>query len=277
MRDTALRPLRSLGQNFLRDESVAEQIVTAAGVLPDETVLEIGPGRGALTRLLADSPCAGVVAVEIDRGLSEELERTYAGTSVRVLHEDILKLDLRNLAISGPLVVIANLPYNITTPVVMKLIEAGSSVIDRMVIMVQREVALRMQAGPGSKAYGALSLAVQYLADVSVLMDVPPEAFTPRPSVYSSVVRLRILESPLVHSDYPDLMRRLIRVAFGQRRKTLVNAVSAGIAGADRSAVAEALATMGLSEDIRGERLTLRQFAQLSDLMGARWTNTSTI
>ena len=262
---------KKYGQNFLIDTHVLDKIVSAAGVTKDDLVLEIGPGIGTMTQYLAEA-AREVVAVEIDKNLIPILEETLSEyDNVTILNEDILKVDIAALAEEKnggkPIKVVANLPYYITTPIIMGLFESGVP-LDNITIMVQKEVADRMQVGPGTKEYGALSLAVQYYARPEIVANVPPNCFIPRPNVGSAVIRLtRYPESPVKVED-PKKMFALIRASFNQRRKTLVNGLSnAPEIKASKEEVQNAIAKMGLSETIRGEALTLEQFATLSNLL----------
>lgn len=265
---------KKFGQNFLIDPHVLNKISAAAGVGKDDCVLEIGPGIGTVTQYLAEA--AGlVVAVEIDRNLIPILDETLKGyDNVRVINADIMKTDLRELADTynggKPLKVVANLPYYITTPIIMSLFESGAP-IGTITVMVQKEVAERMQAGPGSKDYGALSLAVQYYAKPEIMANVPPNCFMPRPAVGSSVIRLTAYETPPVAVKNPREMFLIIRAAFSQRRKTLQNALhnSAEI-NYTKEQIVRTLNRMGLPETIRGEALDLQRFAELTDLLDER-------
>ncbi|MCR5715243.1 MAG: 16S rRNA (adenine(1518)-N(6)/adenine(1519)-N(6))-dimethyltransferase RsmA [Lachnospiraceae bacterium] len=261
---------KKFGQNFLIDTHVLERIVEASEITKDDCVLEIGPGIGTMTQYLAEA-AGHVVAVEIDHNLIPILEETLSSyQNVTVLNEDILKVDIQELAQTyhdgKPLKVVANLPYYITTPIVMSLLE-GDAPIKSITIMVQKEVADRMQEGPGSKEYGALSLAVQYYARPQIVANVPANCFMPRPAVGSAVIRLQLYETPPVMVKDEKKMFALIRAAFNQRRKTLSNALQNGGIGVTREEVTQALRMMGVSETIRGEALSLQQFAQLSDAL----------
>ena len=258
---------KKYGQNFLVDASMLEKIVETAGIGGDDAVLEIGPGLGAMTQLLAER-AGSVTAVEIDKELIPILKETLADYSnVNIISGDIMKQDLKELCGGGRYKVVANLPYYITTPIVMKLLEENAS-IESITIMIQKEVAQRMQTGPGSKDYGALSLAVQYYAKPVYVCTVPPECFIPRPGVDSAVVRLEVFDTPPVKVKDPEFMFKLIRAAFNQRRKTLGNAVSGDAAlNISRESVQQALTGLGLDEMIRGERLTLEEFARLADVL----------
>ena len=264
---------KRFGQNFLIDAHVLEKIVSAAGITKDDCVLEIGPGIGTMTQYLAEN-AGHVVAVEIDRNLIPILKETLADyDNVTVINEDILRVDIKALAeeYNGgkPIKVVANLPYYITTPIIMGLFESGVP-IDNITVMVQKEVADRMKEGPGSKDYGALSLAVQYYAEPEIVANVPPNCFIPRPNVGSAVIRLtRHKEMPVEVKD-PALMFKIIRASFNQRRKTLQNGLgNASELPYTKEQIAAAIAEMGLTPTIRGEALSLAQFAQLSDILGA--------
>lgn len=259
---------KKFGQNFLIDAHVLEKIVDAAEITKDDCVLEIGPGIGTMTQYLCER-AGWVFAVEIDKNLIPILEDTLSEyDNVKVINEDVLKLDIQKLADEEnggkPIKVVANLPYYITTPIVMGLLEGGVP-LKSITMMIQKEVADRMQVGPGTKDYGALSLAVQYYSKPSVICQVSPECFIPKPGVGSSVIRLECYDVPPVEVRNEKNMFKLIRAAFNQRRKTLTNAISNGGLGISREQCAEALRNLGLSETIRGEALTLEQFAALSD------------
>ena len=265
---------KKFGQNFLIDTHVLEKIISAAGITKNDCVLEIGPGIGTMTQYLAEN-AGHVVAVEIDRNLIPILKETLADyNNVTVINEDILRVDIKALAeeYNGgkPIKVVANLPYYITTPIIMGLFESGVP-IDNITVMVQKEVADRMKEGPGSKDYGALSLAVQYYAEPEIVANVPPNCFIPRPNVGSAVIRLtRHKEMPVEVKD-PALMFKIIRASFNQRRKTLQNGLgNAPELPYTKEQIAAAIAEMGLTPTIRGEALSLAQFAQLSDILGAR-------
>lgn len=263
---------KKFGQNFLIDTHVLEKIISAAGITKNDCVLEIGPGIGTMTQYLAEN-AGHVVAVEIDRNLIPILKETLADyDNVTVINEDILRVDIKALAeeYNGgkPIKVVANLPYYITTPIIMGLFESGAP-IDNITVMVQKEVADRMQVGPGSKDYGALSLAVQYYAEPYIVANVPPNCFIPRPNVGSAVIRLTRHAKPPVEAKDKDLMFRLIRASFNQRRKTLQNGLSnAQDLSFSKEEIAAAIESLGLSPSVRGETLTLAQFAALSDVLG---------
>ncbi len=259
---------KKYGQNFLIDPTVLERIVDAAEISKEDCVLEIGPGLGTLTQYLAER-AGNVAAVEIDKKLMPILQETLSAyENVTLINADILKLDIFRLAeeMNGgrPFKVVANLPYYITTPIIMWLLESRAPV-KTVTVMVQKEVADRMQVGPGTKDYGALSLAVQYYARPEIVANVPPNCFIPRPNVGSAVIRLTEYETPPVQVADERRMFALIRAAFNQRRKTLVNALcNAPALDITKEQAAAALERMGLSPTIRGEALTLEQFAGLS-------------
>ena len=262
---------KKFGQNFLIDGRVLEKIMDAADISGDDFVLEIGPGIGTMTQYLAERARA-VMAVEIDRNLIPILSETLKEyDNVSVLNADILKVDLTKVAEEKnegrPIKVVANLPYYITTPIIMGLFESHVPV-ENITVMVQKEVADRMQAGPGTKDYGALSLAVQYYAEPYIAANVPPNCFMPRPKVGSAVIRLTRHKNPPVQADNEKLLFQLIRASFNQRRKTLQNGIKnySGL-NFSKEEVAQALEQMGVSPTIRGEALTLEQFAQLSNLL----------
>lgn len=263
---------KKFGQNFLIDTHVLEKIIRAAEITKEDLVLEIGPGIGTMTQYLCES-AREVVAVEIDRNLipilTEDTLKDY--DNVTVINEDILKLDINKLVqernAGRPIKVVANLPYYITTPIIMGLLEAHVP-LDNITVMVQKEVADRMQAGPGSKDYGALSLAVQYYAEPYIAANVPQNCFMPRPNVGSAVIRLKLHSEPPVQVKDDWFMFRLIRAAFNQRRKTLVNSLANSPETAlSKEAVLAALQQMALSPTVRGEELTLAQFAGLSEML----------
>ena len=263
---------KKFGQNFLIDTHVLEKIISAAGITKNDCVLEIGPGIGTMTQYLAEN-AGHVVAVEIDRNLIPILKETLADyDNVTVINEDILRVDIKTLAeeYNGgkPIKVVANLPYYITTPIIMGLFESGVP-IDNITVMVQKEVADRMKEGPGSKDYGALSLAVQYYAEPEIVANVPPNCFIPRPNVGSAVIRLTRPKEMPVQVQVSALMFKIIRASFNQRRKTLQNGLgNASELPYTKEQIAAAIAEMGLTPTIRGEALSLAQFAQLSDILG---------
>lgn len=260
---------KKYGQNFLIDDNILAGIVDEAGISPGDTVLEIGPGLGALTaRLCRAADQGNVFAVEVDKMLIPILKESLQDyPNLTLVNEDILKVDIRNLIPSGRIKVVANLPYYITTPVIMELLETYDC-IDSITVMVQKEVAERMQEGPGSKSYGALSLAVQFYTKPRYVMTVSRNCFLPKPDVDSAVIRLDVYdkeERPVKPQD-PGLMFRIIRAAFNQRRKTLVNALSnSAELTCSKEEILSALEQMDLSPTIRGEALKLQEFAALSD------------
>lgn len=259
------------GQNFLIDSHILEKIIEAAEITKEDMVLEIGPGIGTMTQYLAEH-AREVVAVEIDKMLIPILEDTLSAyDNVMVINEDILKVDIEALVRekngNRPIKVVANLPYYITTPIIMGLFESHTPLAS-ITIMVQKEVADRMQAGPGTKDYGALSLAVQYYAKPEIMMNVSPGCFIPKPNVGSAVIRLTRYEQNPVQVKDEDFLFLLIRAAFGQRRKTLVNSLTnASFLSLSKEEILHALSEMGVSETVRGEALTLEAFAKLSNLL----------
>lgn len=260
---------KKFGQNFLIDTHVLDKIISAAEITKEDFVLEIGPGIGTMTQYLA---CAAreVVAVEIDKALIPILEDTLQDYSnVTVLNEDILKVDIKKLADEHnngkPIKVVANLPYYITTPIIMGLFE-GDVPIESITVMVQKEVADRMQVGPGTKEYGALSLAVQYYAEPYIVANVPPNCFMPRPKVGSAVIRLTKHAEPPVEVSDTKLMFRIIRASFNQRRKTLANGLNNyPELSFGKEEIQRAIKACGFPEGIRGEALTLEEFAALTN------------
>lgn len=262
---------KKFGQNFLIDSHVLNKIIAGAGVTKDDTVLEIGPGIGTMTQYLAEA-ARQVIAVEIDKNLIPILQETLKPyDNVTIINEDILKLDLWGLSKKfnggNPIKVVANLPYYITTPIIMGLFESHVPV-DNVTVMVQKEVAKRMEVGPGTKDYGALSVAVQYYARPYIVANVPCNCFMPRPNVDSAVIRLTCHEKPPVEVKDEHFMFRIVRAAFNQRRKTLVNAlVNCPELDCTKEEIQKALEIMGLPAAVRGEVLTLEQFAGLSNLL----------
>lgn len=262
---------KKFGQNFLIDTHVLDKIIDAADITDEDFVLEIGPGIGTMTQYLCEN-AREVAAVEIDKNLIPILEDTLgAYDNVTVINKDILKMDIPALAQEKnggkPIKVVANLPYYITTPIIMGLFESHVP-IDSITIMVQKEVADRMQVGPGTKDYGALSLAVQYYAKPEIVANVPPNCFMPRPKVGSAVIRLTRHEQPPVQVEDEKFMFRLIRASFNQRRKTLVNGLNnAPDIQVSKEDIVKSLEELGVSATIRGEALTLEQFAELSNIM----------
>lgn len=265
---------KKFGQNFLIDNNILEKIIDAAEITKEDCVLEIGPGIGTMTRYLAER-AKNVIAVEIDNNLIPILQDTLKDhQNIKIIHSDILKVDINRIVEEEnggkPVKVVANLPYYITTPIIMALFE-NHVAMQSITIMVQKEVADRMQAGPGSKDYGALSLAVQYYARPEVITRVPASCFLPKPNVDSTVIRLTKYETPPVEIKDEAFLFAIIRAAFNQRRKTLVNALSnAAIPGVNKENITEALQKMGLSLVVRGEALNLEQFSELSNLLFSR-------
>ena len=265
---------KRFGQNFLIDSHILEKIVESAEITKEDCVLEIGPGIGTMTQYLAES-AGQVIAVEIDKSLIPILEDTLSPyDNVTVINEDILKVDIQKLVeeqnAGKPIKVVANLPYYITTPIIMGLFESHVP-LDSITIMVQKEVAERMQEKPGSKEYGALSLAVQYYAKPEIVANVPPNCFMPRPNVGRAVIRLTRHEKPPVEVEDEKLMFRIIRASFNQRRKTLVNGLNnSPEIHLPKEVIQESIVSLGVPENIRGEALSLEQFAELSNEMGQR-------
>ena len=262
---------KKFGQNFLIDSNILENIVEAAEITKDDFVLEIGPGIGTMTQYLCEA-ARQVVAVEIDKMLIPILEDTLSEyDNVEVINQDVLKVDIKSLAeeknAGKPIKVVANLPYYITTPIIMGLFESGVP-IESITIMVQKEVADRMQTGPGSKDYGALSLAVQYYADAKVMLNVSASCFMPRPNVDSAVIKLTRYKEPVVEVKDEKLMFRVIRASFNQRRKTLVNGLkNSSELDFSKEEIVSAIHHIGKEESIRGEKLTLEEFAKLSNYL----------
>ena len=264
---------KKFGQNFLIDQGIVEKIVREAGVTKDDFVLEIGPGIGTMTQILCEN-AREVAAVEIDRKLIPILNDTLSEyDNVTIINDDILKVDINKLAEEKnggrPIKVVANLPYYITTPIIMGLFESHVP-LDSITIMVQKEVADRMQTGPGSKDYGALSLAVQFYAKPEIVVNVPPECFMPRPNVGSAVIRLKRHETRPVDVKDEKLMFRIIRATFNQRRKTLANGLNnSPEIGYTKEQIAAAIEELGRGASIRGEALTLEEFARLSNIFSS--------
>ena len=263
---------KKFGQNFLINTGILEEIIEAAEITKDDFVLEIGPGIGTMTQYLCEN-AREVVAVEIDKNLIPILADTLSAyDNVEVINEDILKVDIKTLAeernAGKPIKVVANLPYYITTPIIMGLFESHVP-IDSITIMVQKEVADRMQEGPGSKEYGALSLAVQYYANPKIVVNVPPSCFMPQPKVGSAVIRLTRHEQPPVDVEDERLMFQLIRASFNQRRKTLANGLNnySGL-NLSKEVIQQCIEELGVPVTIRGEALSLEQFAKLSNIIG---------
>lgn len=264
---------KKFGQNFLIDQGIVEKIVREAGVTKDDFVLEIGPGIGTMTQILCEN-AREVAAVEIDRKLIPILNDTLSEyDNVTIINDDILKVDINKLAEEKnggrPIKVVANLPYYITTPIIMGLFESHVP-LDSITIMVQKEVADRMQTGPGSKDYGALSLAVQFYAKPEIVVNVPPECFMPRPNVGSAVIRLKRHGTRPVDVKDEKLMFRIIRASFNQRRKTLANGLNnSPEIGYTKEQIAAAIEELGRGASIRGEALTLEEFARLSNIFSS--------
>lgn len=262
-----LRMSKKLGQNFLIDARIVQGIVDAAEIKPGDRVLEIGPGIGTLTQGLAEAG-AEVTAVELDKKLPAVLKETLkAYDNVTIVPGDILKVNIPEIMGEGPFKVAANLPYYITTPILMTLLERRLP-ITHMVTMVQKEVAERMTAKPGSRTYGALSVAVQYYTEPEIVLDVPPRSFIPAPEVMSVVVSCRVRRKPAVDVQDEKLFFRVVKAAFGQRRKTLANALRG--AGFPKEQVRDALESAGIDPIRRGETLTLAEFGQLADAFAAQ-------
>lgn len=265
---------KKFGQNFLIDTHVLDKIINSAEITKDDMVLEIGPGIGTMTQYLA---CAAgkVVAVEIDKALIPILEDTLSEyDNVRVINEDVLKVDIAKLAEEEnggrPIKVVANLPYYITTPIIMGLFE-NNVPIKSITVMVQKEVADRMQVGPGTKDYGALSLAVQYYAKPYIVANVPPNCFMPRPKVGSAVIRLDRYEEPQVQVKDEKLMFKIIRASFNQRRKTLANGLkNSAELDYSKETIEEAIVELGKGASVRGEALTLEEFAKLANILSEK-------
>lgn len=253
---------KKLGQNFLIKRGIVDEIVHAAELTPGEPVLEVGPGIGTLTQGLAQSG-ADVTAIELDRRLLEVLDTTLASyDNVRIVHGDVLKLDVPTIMNHKPFKVVANLPYYITTPIIMSLLESKLP-IERLVVMVQKEVALRMVAKPGTKDYGALSVAVQYYTEPDIVLDVPPKSFLPAPAVTSSVIRCVLRDKPPVDVIDEKLFFRVVKAGFAQRRKTFSNTMKT--TGLSRDRIEELLAKANIDGQRRGETFTLQEFADIAN------------
>ena len=253
---------KKLGQNFLIKRGIVDEIVHAAELTPGEPVLEVGPGIGTLTQGLAQSG-ADVTAIELDRRLLEVLDTTLASyDNVRIVHGDVLKLDVPTIMNHKPFKVVANLPYYITTPIIMSLLESKLP-IERLVVMVQKEVALRMVAKPGTKDYGALSVAVQYYTEPDIVLDVPPKSFLPAPAVTSSVIRCVLRDKPPVDVIDEKLFFRVVKAGFAQRRKTFSNTMKTTGLSKDRNE--ELLAKANIDGQRRGETFTLQEFADVAN------------
>ena len=253
---------KKLGQNFLIKRGIVDEIVHAAELTPGEPVLEVGPGIGTLTQGLAQSG-ADVTAIELDRRLLEVLDTTLASyDNVRIIHGDVLKLDVPSIMNHKPFKVVANLPYYITTPIIMSLLESKLP-IERLVVMVQKEVALRMVAKPGTKDYGALSVAVQYYTEPDIVLDVPPKSFLPAPAVTSSVIRCVLRDKPPVDVIDEKLFFRVVKAGFAQRRKTFSNTMKT--TGLSKDRIEGLLAKANIDGQRRGETFTLQEFADVAN------------
>ena len=257
---------KKLGQNFLIKRGIVDEIVHAAELTPGEPVLEVGPGIGTLTQGLAQSG-ADVTAIELDRRLLEVLDTALASyDNVRIVHGDVLKLDVPTIMNHKPFKVVANLPYYITTPIIMSLLESKLP-IERLVVMVQKEVALRMVAKPGTKDYGALSVAVQYYTEPDIVLDVPPKSFLPAPAVTSSVIRCVLRDKPPVDVIDEKLFFRVVKAGFAQRRKTFANTMKT--TGLSKDRIEELLAKANIDGQRRGETFTLQEFADVANAWAA--------
>lgn len=259
---------KSLGQNFLIDQNILDKIIDGANISKDDYVIEVGPGIGSLTQNIAEKS-KSVVAIEIDKTLIPILNDTLKDYSnVEVINEDVLKLDLHKLITEkfkgNKVKVIANLPYYVTTPIIMKFLEERVPV-QSLTIMIQKEVADRMQAKPCTKDYGALSIAVQYYCNPKILLKVPPSVFIPQPKVESTVIKLDILEKPKVYVESEELFFALVRDAFGKRRKTLLNALSTGNLKLNKDLLKNVLLSSGIDENRRGETLTIEEYGLLAN------------
>jgi 16S rRNA (adenine1518-N6/adenine1519-N6)-dimethyltransferase len=264
---------KNFGQNFLVDERVLNKIISAADITEDDTVLEVGPGIGTLTQALARA-AGKVIAVEIDKTLVPILGEVLSDfDNIEIINEDILKVDVAAIAEANggkPLKLVANLPYYITTPIIMGILEKKLPV-ESITVMIQKEVAMRMQASPSTKDYGALSLAVQYYCEPYLVANVPQNCFMPRPNVDSAVIKLTPHKNPPVQAENEELMFKLIKTAFSQRRKTLLNCIfNSGEWGMSKEEIASFLTENGFDERIRGEKLTLSDFARLSDVLNKK-------
>lgn len=267
---------KSLGQNFLIDDNIVDKIVAGAGIGPGDKIIEVGPGIGTLTREMA-SGAEALMAVEIDKNLIPILADTLGDyDNVKIVNEDIIKADIRGLIdenlSGGPVKLVANLPYYITTPIIMRFLEENINVTD-IVVMVQKEVAERMNAQPGGKDFGALSVAVQYYCDTEIVAKVPRHLFVPQPNVDSIVIALRIRPERKYKVDDEDLYFKVVKAAFGQRRKTLLNSISS-MGNLSKDQVKEALEEAGIDPKRRGETLSLDEFAILSNVIGNKLKET---
>lgn len=264
---------KSLGQNFLIDNNILEKIVEGAGITQQDYVVEVGPGIGSLTQYIADK-AEKVVAIEIDKKLVPILAVTLADyQNIEVIHEDVLKLDLHRMIkekLEGKKIkVVANLPYYVTTPIIMKFLEEKVPMTS-MTVMIQQEVAHRIEAKPSTKDYGTLSIAVQYYCNPKILFKVPPSVFIPQPNVDSTVIRLDLLETPRVQVKDEKLFFGLVRDAFGKRRKTLLNALSTGTLNLDKELVRKGLKAADIDENRRGETLSIEEFAKLANVFAEK-------
>lgn len=267
---------KSLGQNFLIDDNIVDKIVAGAGIGPGDKIIEVGPGIGTLTREMA-SRAEALMAVEIDKNLIPILADTLGDyDNVKIVNEDIIKADIRGLIDEnlggGPVKLVANLPYYITTPIIMRFLEENINVTD-IVVMVQKEVAERMNAQPGGKDFGALSVAVQYYCDTEIVAKVPRHLFVPQPNVDSIVIALRVRPERKYKVDDEDLYFKVVKAAFGQRRKTLLNSISS-MGNLSKDQVKEALEEAGIDPKRRGETLSLDEFAILSNVIGNKLKET---
>ena len=267
---------KSLGQNFLIDDNIVDKIVAGSGIGPGDKIIEVGPGIGTLTREMA-SRAQNLMAVEIDKNLIPILEDTLGDyDNVKIVNEDIIKADIRGLIDEnlggGPVKLVANLPYYITTPIIMRFLEENINVTD-IVVMVQKEVAERMNAQPGGKDFGALSVAVQYYCDTEIVAKVPRHLFVPQPNVDSIVIALRVRPERKYKVDDEDLYFKVVKAAFGQRRKTLLNSISS-MGNLSKDQVKEALEEAGIDPKRRGETLSLDEFAILSNVIGNKLKET---
>lgn len=267
---------KSLGQNFLIDDNIVDKIVAGAGIGPGDKIIEVGPGIGTLTREMA-SRAQNLMAVEIDKNLIPILEDTLGDyDNVKIVNEDIIKADIKGLIdenlSGGPVKLVANLPYYITTPIIMRFLEENINVTD-IVVMVQKEVAERMNAQPGGKDFGALSVAVQYYCDTEIVAKVPRHLFVPQPNVDSIVIALRVRPERKYKVDDEDLYFKVVKAAFGQRRKTLLNSISS-MGNLSKDQVKEALEEAGIDPKRRGETLSLDEFAILSNVIGNKLKET---
>ena len=267
---------KSLGQNFLIDDNIVDKIVAGAGIGPSDKIIEVGPGIGTLTREMA-SRAEALMAVEIDKNLIPILTDTLGDyENVKIVNEDIIKADIRGLIDDnldgGPVKLVANLPYYITTPIIMRLLEEDINVTD-IVVMVQKEVAERMNAQPGGKDFGALSVAVQFYCDTEIVAKVPRHLFVPQPNVDSIVIALRVRPERKYRVDNEDLFFKVAKAAFGQRRKTLLNSI-ASMGNLSKDMVKEALEEAGIDPKRRGETLSLDEFANLSNVIGNKLKET---